>query len=151
MSVGKAILRIRQQHGMTQGEVGRRAKLAPSYLSRIENGHVQPTAATLTRIADALRVKPSAIFAVHERGAASFEHRCPVSSNGGCIGEQIRSAHGRAPGKSRAGKGAARGRALYSRRELELLRMADYVIVHGTPEVRRALGVVLESLMQRRA
>jgi len=150
MNVGKAILRIRQQRGMTQGEVGRRAKLAPSYLSRIENGHVQPTAATLTRVAGALRVPPSAIFAVHEDGTAAFEHRCPVSASGTCMAEQLRSGHGRAPGAG-SGEKQVGASALYSRRELELLRMADYVIVHGTPEVRRALGVVLESLMQRRA
>ncbi len=141
MNVGKAILRIRRQRRMTQGEVGREAGLAPSYLSRIENGHVQPTASTLTRIARALRVKPSAIFAADEQGEEPFAHRCPVSSTGACIGEQIRSGHGRKPGKGKTSYGIA---------ELELLRMADYVVLHGSPEVRRALRVVLESLMQRR-
>lgn len=141
MDVGKALLRIRRQRRMTQREVGRKARLAPSYLSRIENGRVQPTTATLTRLAGALRVKPSAIFAADEQGVDSFTHRCPVSSSGACIGEQIRSGHGRKPG---------RGKVSYGRGELELLRMADYVVLHGSPEVRRALRVLLEALMQRR-
>jgi DNA-binding XRE family transcriptional regulator len=141
MTVGKAILRIRQERGMTQDEVGKSARLAPSYLSRIENEHVHPTTATLARLAKALRVKPSDIFHADERGPQSFRHRCPVSTSGQCIGEQIRSVHGRKP---------TRGKAHYGRRDLELLRMADYVILHGSAEVRRALGVVLESMVQRK-
>jgi len=140
MSVGKSILRIRLERGMTQGEVGERAGLATSYVSRIENGHVQPTMNTLARVASALRVPASAIFRLHEGTAGDVKQRCPVSASGHCIGEQIRSAKGRAP---------RRKKARYGKEEMRLLKMADYVALHGSRDVRRALAVVLESLVQR--
>lgn len=140
MSLGNAILRIRLEKNLTQGQLGRSAEIAPSYLSRIENDHVQPTMATLGRIATALGVPTSTIFQVSERGPGAFEHRCPVSTSGKCIGEQIRSAHGRIP----------RGRRIsYGKEELRLLRMADYVVLNGSKSVRGALAVVLEALIDR--
>lgn len=140
MSVGQSVLRIRHERGMTQGEVGERAGLATSYLSRIENDHVQPTMVTLGRVAAALGVPTSAIFRLDERGDGSVKHRCPVSASGQCVGEQIRSRKGKAP---------RRKKARYGRDELHLLKMADYIALHGSKDVRRALGVVLDSLLQR--
>ncbi len=140
MSVGKSILRIRLERGMTQGEVGERASLATSYISRIENDHVQPTMATLGRLAQALRVPVSAIFRVDERGDGHVKQRCPVSASGQCIGEQIRSEQGRKP---------RRNKASYGREELRLLRMTDYIALHGSKATRAALGVVLDSIVQR--
>lgn len=140
MSVGKAVLRVRRERGMTQGQVGAKANLATSYISRIENGHVQPTMGTLGRIARALDVPASTIFQVSEQGDRSFKHKCPVSASGRCIGEQIRSDAGRAP---------ARGKATYGRQEMRILKMADYVALHGSRDVRAALLVVLESLVER--
>ena len=141
MSVGRTLLRIRQDRGLTQGDVGRKAKLAASYISRIENGRIQPTMPTLARLAHALGVPVSAIFQDTERGAAHSIHRCPVSASGKCIGEEIRSKQGRPP----------RGREVaYGREELRLLKMTDYVARHGSRETRRALKVVLESLIGKR-
>ena len=125
---------------MTQGQVGTRAGLATSYISRIENDRIQPTMPTLTRVAKALRVPISALFRSEEKGQALLQHKCPVSYSGTCIGEQIRSHQGRRP-KSRKAK--------YGREELRLLKMADYIATHGTKETRRALAVVLESLIAR--
>ncbi len=137
MNVGMAILRIRHERRMTQSEVGARAKLATSYVSRIENGHVQPTMATLARIASALDVPTSSIFKVSEHGEESFKHVCPVSATGRCIGEQIRNETGR----------RRRGNAKYGREELRILKMADYVALHGAKETRKALLLLLESLV----
>lgn len=138
MSIGRAILRAREERNLTQEQVGRRAGLAASYISRIENDRVHPTMPTLSRVAGALRLPVSALFRAHEQGEAQLEHRCPVSAFGKCIGEQIRSHQGVRP----AGRGAD-----YGKEELHLLKMADYVAIHGSKETRRALTVVLESLI----
>lgn len=140
MSLGSAVLRIRHERNLTQGQVGQRAGIAASYLSRIENDHVQPTMGTLGRLAKALGVPMSSIFQVSERGPESFKHTCPVSTSGKCIGEQIRSTHGRRP----LGR-----RASYGKEELRLLKMADYVVLNGTKPVRQALTVLLESLIEK--
>jgi len=140
MSIGRAILRARQEQNLTQGQVGQRAGLATSYISRIENDRIQPTMPTLSRVADALGVPVSALFRSREKGEALLKHRCPVSGSGKCIGEQIRSHQGARP--------ADRG-ANYGKEELHLLKMTDYVARHGTKETRRALRVVLESLINR--
>ena len=140
MSVGKAVLQIRQEKRMTQSEVGRRARLATSYISRIENNRIQPTMTTLGRLADALDVSVSGIFQVGERGGVPGKQRCPVSTSGDCIGELIRSHHGRAP---RSKKTA------YGKEELRLLKMTESLAMHGSKPVRQALAVVLESLMNQ--
>ena len=141
MGIGKSILSIRQQKGMTQREVSARSELAISYISRIENDRVQPTMATLGRLAEALEVPVSTIFRIGERGSAPPVHRCPVSASGECIGEQIRNTTGR----------PARGRLRdpYGREELALLRMTNDVALHGSKDARRALRVLLESLVLR--
>ena len=138
MSLGKAVLRIRQGKSLTQMEVGERAGLATSYISRIENNHVQPTMPTLRRLADALGVEVASIFQVGDGTEVAKAHRCPVSSSGDCIGELIRSNQGRRP------KG---GKARYGKEELRLLRMTEYIVTHGSPQVRKALAVVLESFV----
>ena len=140
MSIGKAILRIRTDKGMTQSDVGRRSGLATSYVFCMENDRLQPTMGTLGRVAEALEVPVSSIFRLHERGSGPVTHRCPVSTSGDCIGELLRSDRGRRP----LGK-----KVPYGREELELLRMADYLVLHGTKEARRALRVLLEALVSR--
>lgn len=142
MAIGKALLHVRHYRGLTQAQVCQRAGLTVSYLSRLENGHLEPTMGTLQRVADALETPPSKIFQVIETGengnGGSDPARCPISSSGACIREQLSSRHGRSPKA-----------AEYGPNELHLIRMADYLALHGTPEVRAALGVVLESLLQR--
>lgn len=138
MTIGRAILRARLEQSLTQGQVGRRAGLATSYVSRIENDRIQPTMPTLNRLANALGVPASAIFRSHEESESLLKHRCPVSTTGKCIGEQIRSHQGQQP----VGR-----HANYAKDDLHLLKMTDYIARHGTKETRRALKVVLESLI----
>ena len=140
MSIGKSVLRLRQEKGLTQGELSRRSRMATSYISRIENNRIQPTMSTLGRIAEALGVSVSSLFELEERVAESEVHKCPVSSTGRCIGDMIRSQHGRLP----AGRQAA-----YTREVVRMLKMTDYIAVHGSRELRRTLTVVLESLTLR--
>lgn len=140
MSLGKTVLRIRHAKKLTQRSVGRRAGLATSYLSRIENGHLQPTMPTLQKIADAMGVSMAEVFEVQQGTQAPAAHQCPVSTSGNCIGEQIRSGRGRRP---------ANGGVNYGPDELRLLRMADFIVLQGTKETRDALGIVLDALMER--
>ncbi len=142
MNMGKALLRIRKEQGVTQGAVGAKAGLAVSYVSRIENDHVQPTMTTLGRLASALDTPLSVIFQMAERGVGTPRHRCPVSASGRCIGEQIRSDHGRPP---------QGGKAHYGRQEMRILKMADQIALHGSKDVRKALLLVLESFMTQQA
>ncbi|MFQ5505750.1 MAG: helix-turn-helix domain-containing protein [Planctomycetota bacterium] len=133
VSLGAAVRRVRQSKRLTQKEVGSRAGLAMSYVSRIENGHIQPTAATIGRLAGALEVATTELFArpgeLPEPG-----QRCPVSSSGECIGRLIREQHGLAG---------------YSEEELRLLRMTDYLMQEGGAQIRTALATLLEALMRR--
>lgn len=143
MSLGKAVLNIRRQRNMTQRDVSDRAGLATSYLSRIENGHIQPTMGTLSRVAEALGVPMASLFRIGAEGSLAKAHKCPVSSSGDCIGELLRSTHGKKP------KPSKRGSVHYGKQELHLLRMTEYLALHGTQEIRRALAVVLESMIER--
>ena len=51
---------------MKQREVADRSEIEPSYISRLENGKVNPTSKTLGRIAGALGIDHSKIVAVAE-------------------------------------------------------------------------------------
>jgi transcriptional regulator with XRE-family HTH domain len=57
IKIGARIRRLRRQLGVSQGELGRRTGMQASYLSKVENGLVQPGLDNLDRIARALGVK----------------------------------------------------------------------------------------------
>ena len=59
--VGQRLAAARLQRGLTQKTVASRAGVASSYLSRIENGHVRPTFATVMQIVQALGADPTEI------------------------------------------------------------------------------------------
>jgi transcriptional regulator with XRE-family HTH domain len=139
MNVGDALVRIRAAKGLTQAELGERARLATSYVSRIENGWIQPTAKMLQRLATALEVPVADLFAAPNEPLAA-PHICPVSETGECIGRLIR---------SREKTPRVRSKAKYSDEALHMLRLTDYLVNHGSAEVRAALRTVLEALIQR--
>jgi transcriptional regulator with XRE-family HTH domain len=60
----------RMDAGLSIGELAERAGVQRETLSRIENGHTVPRAATLYKLGQALRLKPSEIIALGERDAA---------------------------------------------------------------------------------
>jgi len=62
MSIGTRLIQLRNQKGFTQQQLGDRAGLAASYISRIENRHLEPRPHTLSKIALALGVPMSEIF-----------------------------------------------------------------------------------------
>lgn len=58
--LGYALRRLRERRGYTQKALSERSGYGESYLSRIENGHVQPTnPELLNRIANALQLSPA--------------------------------------------------------------------------------------------
>lgn len=54
--LGQNIKRIREQKGMTQGDICRALNLDRGYISSIENGKRNPTLSTLKKLADALKI-----------------------------------------------------------------------------------------------
>ena len=136
MSVGKRILRLRLEANRTQREISEQSGLAVSYLSRLENGRITPTIPTLTKIAQALNVNVTAFFG--QESALESSDRCPVSTSGRCVLDQLLVGRGRKPDTKWEG---------YTPQQLELLRLCDYLIHSGDREVLTSLGTVMEALL----
>jgi transcriptional regulator with XRE-family HTH domain len=56
MNIGKTIRELREDQGLSQGDIERKFKISRPYLSRIEHSHRIPTLSTLIRIGDAIGV-----------------------------------------------------------------------------------------------
>ena len=135
MSIGSRLLQIRNQRGLSQRQLSQWCGLASSYLSRIENRRLEPRPKTLRRIAEALAIPVSELF---EEQPRDEKQTCAITASGRCIMELLRSGGGR---KSR---GRVEG---YTRRQLQLLRMANYVIQSGDVRLLTALDVLLNGLL----
>jgi len=136
MSVGRRILQLRLKSKKSQREVGNETGLAISYLSRLVNGHVNPSVGTLAKISAAFGVSLSSFFdgeSVLEAG-----DRCPVSPSGRCILDQPFVNRGRKP-KS--------GLECYSPQQLKILRMCSLLLQTGQPHIVRSLSTLIESLL----
>ncbi len=140
MSLGKAIKHIRTQQRLTQSQVAQDAGIPSSYLSRIENDRIQPTTGTLARLSQALSVPTSRLFSVEEKNGLPVIPHCPVSSSGRCIGDMIRAKATQLPVHSEFD---------YGPDELRYLRMANFLVLSGTPQVKSALGTVLQALVDQ--
>jgi DNA-binding XRE family transcriptional regulator len=136
MSVGKRILRLRLEANKTQREISEETGLAVSYLSRLENGRITPTIPTLTKIAKALGVNVTAFFG--QEPALESGDRCPVSTSGRCVLDQLLVGRGRKPDTKWEG---------YTPHQLELLRLCDYLIHTGDKEIMGSLFTVMEALL----
>lgn len=66
MNVGHNIRKLRLRKNLTQSEVAQQCDLTKSMISKIENDHVLPAIATLTRIAQTLDVKISDLIGERE-------------------------------------------------------------------------------------
>jgi transcriptional regulator with XRE-family HTH domain len=60
--VGKNVRHLRVSAKLRQDEVASQCGIFRTYLSRIENGHANPTLLTLISLATCLRVEPSELF-----------------------------------------------------------------------------------------
>ncbi len=61
--VGANVARLRRERGYTQEQFSEIAGIAQSYLSQIENGHINLTLLGVNDIVQALKVAPDALFA----------------------------------------------------------------------------------------
>jgi DNA-binding XRE family transcriptional regulator len=136
MSVGKRILRLRLERQLTQRDISEETGLAVSYLSRLENGRITPTIPTLSKIALALGVDVTAFFG--QETPTDTDDKCPVSSSGKCVLDQLLVGRGRKPDTRWEG---------YTPQQLELLRLCDYLIHTGDKDILSSLSTMLEALL----
>lgn len=61
-AIGSQVRRYRKQLGLTVTELAERAELSPGMLSKIENGNISPSLATLRALSLALNVPVTALF-----------------------------------------------------------------------------------------
>lgn len=62
MIIADRLRTLREQKGLSQGEIEKRTGLLRCYISRVENGHTVPTVETLEKIARALEVPLYQLF-----------------------------------------------------------------------------------------
>ena len=63
MNLGDKIRELREEFGLTQGQLAGDASVSQGYLSQLENGDVKnPSAAVLLRVAQAMHVDPDDLF-----------------------------------------------------------------------------------------
>lgn len=138
MSIGTRIIQSRTQQNLSQRELSERSGLAGSYLSRIENRKIEPGPKTLRKIADALGVPLAEFF--REGSEASTLHQCVVTMSGNCIMDSMRS-------RKNKRRAMPPGTENYTPRQIQLLRMANYLIQNGNARVLDSLDLLLSSLL----
>jgi transcriptional regulator with XRE-family HTH domain len=136
MSIGTRIIQARNLRDMSQRELSERSGIASSYLSRIENRRLEPRPKTLRRIAEALSVPLSELF--REGRAGQAVSRCAITASGACLMEVLR---------SRRRKVQRPEIEAFAPRQLQLLRMASYLIQTGNTRLLDALDVLLGALL----
>ena len=136
MSIGTRVMQIRSQKGLSQRQLSQRSGIAGSYLSRIENRHLEPRPKTLRRIAGALEVPLAEFFREHDERLGS--EPCVITPSGKCLMDMLRPGHG---------KPASPAAEAYTPRQLSLLRLAAYVIESGDARLLDALEVLLGALL----
>ena len=60
--LGQNLKKIRTDKGMSQGDIARALNVSRGYVSNIENGKLNPTLSTITRLAEALNVSTDKLF-----------------------------------------------------------------------------------------
>jgi transcriptional regulator with XRE-family HTH domain len=134
MSLGSRIIHLRNDKGLTQQQLSEKTGLAASYLSRIENRRLEPRPRTLAKIAAALGVTISEIF--QEQPLHLGTMQCVITTSGNCVMNMLQSARGR--------KGREES---YSPHQLQLLRMANYLIETADKRLLDSLDVMLAALV----
>jgi len=136
MSIGTRIIQLRNQKGLTQQQLSDLTGLAASYLSRIENRHLEPRPLTLRKIATALGVPISDIF--QERSTQLGTLQCVITSSGNCIMNLLHSIRG---------KQVQPTVESYTPHQLQLLRMANYLVQTADKRILDSLEVLLGALL----
>lgn len=138
MHLGTRVLQARNQNKVSQTELARRAGLAASYLSRIENRKIDPRPKTLRKIAGALGIPLAELF--REGPEAAALHQCVVTMSGSCIMDSLRN-------RKNKRRKTQPGTESYTPRQLQLLRMSNYLIQNGSARVLDSLDLLFSSLM----
>lgn len=63
---GKVLREVRVEAGLTQEQLGLEAGVRRTFVSLLELGEQQPTLTTITKLAEALNMKPSALISRFE-------------------------------------------------------------------------------------
>jgi transcriptional regulator with XRE-family HTH domain len=79
MMIGTRLRQLRNQKGLSQGDIENSTGLLRCYISRVENGHTVPSLETLERFAAALDVPMYQLFFDNEE-TASTPHLTPRQS-----------------------------------------------------------------------
>jgi transcriptional regulator with XRE-family HTH domain len=66
-ALGEAIWRLRDERGLEQDDVAKKANLNPTQLSRLEHGRINPSWGTVRRVAAALGLPMSELVARAEQ------------------------------------------------------------------------------------
>ena len=138
--LGQRVAASRSQLGLSQTDVAKRAGLAASYLSRIENGKIHPTVPTAQKIAGALRVPLGELL-----GPTPLQQKdqgCPVSARGICLIDLIDQKW-----ELHSGEAAER----YSPREIRLIRRFTKLVRQGSPELLKSFDVLIAGLLDQRS
>ena len=128
IELGRRFASARLARGLAQNEVARRAGIAPSYLSRIENGKVHPTIGTAMQVVRALGATVEEILGETPTPARG---PCPVTSRGHCLLDLIAS---------------TKSEGHYTPREVRLIRSFASWVEGAEPTRLRAMEVLLEDL-----
>lgn len=132
--LGRRLCAARLRRGLSQGTVARLSGIGPSYLSRIENGRVQPSFRTVIRVQRALKADFEELAG--PTGRTRRNGSCPVSRHGHCLLDMIRAEMGES------------GSAIesYTPRQVRLLRRLAAWLQTAPPDRLRAMEILLEDL-----
>ena len=125
--VGQRLATVRLQKGLAQNDVALRAGIAPSYLSRIENGKVHPTIGTAQQVASALGTDLAEVL----KPRSTSRGPCPVTKKGQCLLDLIRP-------KSSAGH--------FTPREVRLIQSFASWVEQADATRLRAMEILLDDL-----
>lgn len=67
LAFGRALRNLRKEKKLTQEELSLYSRVDRSYISELENGEKAPSLLTITALARALHIKPSALIEDYER------------------------------------------------------------------------------------
>lgn len=140
MSLGHKITQLRLKAEMTQRKASELTGLATSYLSRLENGHINPSIGTLSKISKAFGVPLYSFFA-SESGLEQRD-RCPISPSGQCILDlpfcSTTDCRGQSPKKAAE---------CYTSQQLKTLSICNLLLQTDKPKIVKSLLTVIESLL----
>src|SRR5438034_653814 len=78
MKIGARLRQLREQKGLSQGDIEAATGLLRCYTSRVENGHTVPSLETLEKYAGALEVELYQLFFKGERKPQAPSQKAPT-------------------------------------------------------------------------